>query len=453
MLYIDGKIYYTKQHKSRRVLDFSVILKLERVGMDRQDWYKMGTQIGDLVQSAIENQDFKRLNETITNTINATVEMVQKNVQEGIERESDRTEQKGSTPSAGSWKAAYEQAAKKRKQRTSDGKRSSANHVYRSGEAGGQIIQQHSSKALKSYKGITYMTVGYTLAGIFGILTLVFGILSRVLLPLAIPSGIFGVLTVVCWVTGARGRRFQARLKRQKQYLNIMGERDTCSLEELAAGTGKSKKFVKKDLREMIQNHMFPQGAYLDAQETCFMTSHAAYRQYQDTIRQYEQRKKQQLQEENRWSEKEKEYSKEIQKILNEGKQFLAHIRACNDRLPGEQISDKLDRLENVVARIFDQVSKNPESAPDLRKMMSYYLPITQKLVDAYVDLDEQPAAGRNIAKTKQEIEDSLDTVNTAFENLLDSFFQDTAWDISSDISVLHTMMAQDGLMEKDFPQ
>ena len=103
------------------------------------------------------------------------------------------------------------------------------------------------------------------------------------------------------------------------------------------------------------------------------------------------------------------------------------------------------------MTKIFDQVEKKPESAPDLHKMMSYYLPITRKLVDAYRDLDAQQVEGQNIVKTKKEIEDSLDTINTAFENLLDSFFQDTAWDISSDITVLRTMMAQDGLMKKDF--
>ena len=48
--------------------------------------------------------------------------------------------------------------------------------------------------------------------------------------------------------------------------------------------------------------------------------------------------------------------------------------------------------------------------------------------------------------KTKKEIEESLDTINVAFEKLLDSLFQDTAWDVSSDISVLKTMLAQEGL-------
>ena len=52
---------------------------------------------------------------------------------------------------------------------------------------------------------------------------------------------------------------------------------------------------------------------------------------------------------------------------------------------------------------------------------------------------------------SKKEIEASLDTLNVAFENLLDGLFKDTAWDVSTDISVLHTMLAQEWLTGKDF--
>ena len=49
------------------------------------------------------------------------------------------------------------------------------------------------------------------------------------------------------------------------------------------------------------------------------------------------------------------------------------------------------------------------------------------------------------------EIEKTLDTLNAAFEKLLDSLFQDTAWNVSADISVLNTMLAQEGLTKDDF--
>ena len=55
---------------------------------------------------------------------------------------------------------------------------------------------------------------------------------------------------------------------------------------------------------------------------------------------------------------------------------------------------------------------------------------------------------GENILNSKKEIEDTLDTLNSAFAKLLDNLFEDTAWDVSSDISVLQTMLAQEGLME-----
>ena len=78
--------------------------------------------------------------------------------------------------------------------------------------------------------------------------------------------------------------------------------------------------------------------------------------------------------------------------------------------------------------------------------MMDYYLPTTVKLLEAYQELDGQPVQGENITTSKKEIEDTLDTLNEAFERLFDSMFQETAWDVSTDISVLKTLLAQEGL-------
>ena len=81
--------------------------------------------------------------------------------------------------------------------------------------------------------------------------------------------------------------------------------------------------------------------------------------------------------------------------------------------------------------------------------IVSTYL--TKKLLDAYCELDEQPVPGENIETTKQEIAATLDTLNNAFAKLLDDLFEEKAWDISSDISVLNTMLAQEGLTEGAF--
>lgn len=65
--------------------------------------------------------------------------------------------------------------------------------------------------------------------------------------------------------------------------------------------------------------------------------------------------------------------------------------------------------------------------------------------------MDKETIISENVTKTKREIEDTIDTINQAFENLLNSFFEEKALDVSSDISVLHTMLAQEGLTGRDF--
>ena len=65
--------------------------------------------------------------------------------------------------------------------------------------------------------------------------------------------------------------------------------------------------------------------------------------------------------------------------------------------------------------------------------------------------MDRQPIQGETIQASKKEIDATLDTLNLAFEKLLDSVFQDTAMDVSSDISVLQTLLAQEGLTGDDF--
>ena len=114
-------------------------------------------------------------------------------------------------------------------------------------------------------------------------------------------------------------------------------------------------------------------------------------------------------------------------------------------------VSEKLSRLEDITTRIFDCVEQRPEKMPEIRKFMSYYLPTTLKLVNTYREFYEQPVESRNIAGAKKNIEGALDTINTAFENLLDSLYQDDAMDVSTDISVLKSMLAQEGLTDRDF--
>ncbi len=252
------------------------------------------------------------------------------------------------------------------------------------------------------------------------------------------------------------------RIKRFRVYKRILGQKTHARIEELAHSVGKNEQFVRKDARKMILEGYFRQG-HLDREEQTLITSDETYRHYEQSriamkerrrLEAEEQKRKQQEEQQKQAQQPKQEpgTDPQLQELLNRGNAFIARIHASNDAIPGEEISAKIDRMENIIRRIFQRAEQHPEIIPDLKKMMDYYLPMTVKLLDAYADMDAQPHQGENIQSSKREIEATLDTLNGAYEKLLDDLFEDTALDVSSDISVLKTLLAQEGLTGDDFP-
>ena len=202
----------------------------------------------------------------------------------------------------------------------------------------------------------------------------------------------------------------------------------------------------------MIDAGLFLEG-HIDNEQKTLITSNETYRHYEQSRLALEQRQRDQAaQAKAEQAQKKAQESRDsrVQEVLDKGNAFLRDIRKCNDDIPGQEISEKISRMELIVQRIFLRAEAHPEIVPDLKKLMDYYLPMTVKLLRAYADMDAQPVQGQTIQNSKKEIEDTLDTLNQAFENLLDSVFRDTAMDVSSDISVLQTLLARDGLTEDD---
>ena len=268
-------------------------------------------------------------------------------------------------------------------------------------------------------------------------------------------SGIIatGIITAGCLFGFFKGMKKYDLAKKYYQYGNILGEAEYFNISDLAKAALKGDKEVLKDIKGMMRLGFLPR-ARLDSTETVCMVTDRAYEQYlgaqQDRLAREQKANAQKQAELEKIKARNAEYAnlpQEAIAILEEGKEYINFVRGINDKIPDtEELSTKLYRLEEIMNRIFAQVKKDPSSADELHKLMSYYLPTTKKLLNAYVELDKEPEVGNNITQTKLEIDAAIDTINMAFENLLDSLFQDMAWDISSDISVMKTMMAQDGL-------
>ena len=246
--------------------------------------------------------------------------------------------------------------------------------------------------------------------------------------------------------TGARKIRFAGAFDR---YRNVIGLRESCSVKELAQRGSESVADVQKNVRKMLAKGMFKQATLDEASGLLLMTPEAS-ESHERELAEARRAERQQALVQSASSKESASLTAE-QQLLDRGKAFIAVIREGNDAIPDEETSRTLDRIEHVVTAILDAAAENPELIDDLDRLLDYYLPTTVKLLETYRELDSQPIQSGNIVDSKREIEKALDSLSVAFEKLLDSLFRDVATDVSSDITVLRTVLAQEGLTESPF--
>jgi len=372
------------------------------MAQNNQDWDALGKHIQDIIDYAVSAKDFRKLNQTITQTVGKAVDL-----------------------GTGAVRRAARNVAQEKKELPV---------LY------GNYKPKMTSSILKTVFG--GILTGFSFLGFIG--AAVAGLIIEGMSALSVPmlAGLGGGALLL--TSGIRGI---SRMNRFKTYCKTLGQRTHCKLERLAQSVGKSVKYVRKELKGMINDGLFLEG-HLDKEGTSLITSHETYHYYEQSQLALEERQKQEaLAKAKRDASP---HTPQVQEVLDKGDAFVAQIRKCNDDIPGEEISRKISHMENIVEKIFDRAEEHPEIVPDLKKMMDYYLPMTVKLLNAYADMDAQPIQGETILASKREIEETLDTLNLAFEKLLDSVFKDTALDVSSDISVLNTLLAQEGLTEDE---
>ena len=223
-------------------------------------------------------------------------------------------------------------------------------------------------------------------------------------------------------------------LKRYAQYLAVMGDRPAMSVAELARVTGFSQRRVLKDLQAMIGKGYFGGKAYLNRELGYFFRSSQA-----DVDWQRQQEK----------AEEEAVPPKEAEEGYSG---ILRNIRQANDRIADPVLSAKIDRLEEVTARIFRAVEADPKKRSSIDTFLNYYLPTTQKLLDSYAEFEATGVEGANLGQAKDRIQKTMDSIVAGFEHQLDELYKMDAMNVDSDIRVMESMLRRDtASAEKDF--
>lgn len=419
----------------------------------------LGEKFKESIAEAMKTGDFHALNTLVTDTVNDALR--EADFQANLSREAREATEKKAWNSQRSWQDKKREEEKTEEQIQAERERQWEEQRKAQPVPPRQATAAEMTSLVKMEKK---GNVSGTLCTVFGGIGLGFsglGLLVQLLLAAfgaaSLSAAILpGVLSLVFLEMISYGNGQRRRLKRAEKYLELCGTKMYGVINEMARYTGKSVRYVRRDLRKMLKAGMFPDG-HLDDKETCFMLNDVIYRQYLETEKAYLEQKKITGQEDKNIENadpqdiEENRREQELHSMIAEGMEYIRHLRDLNDRIEGEAISGKLYRLENLLKKIFDRVQEHPEQMHRMHKLMDYYLPTMLKLVEQYAEFDEVSSPGQDILEAKKEIEKTLDMINQAFVTLLNNLFRDAAFDASADAQVLQTMLAKEGLTESDF--
>ena len=361
--------------------------------MDSEKYRELGEKLKRTVSDAVASQNYDKLGENISNMVNTTLTAAGAGIKQAVKNSFSRNEERDYPINPSALPAGY-----------------------------GMV-----SLVL----GIAGTAVFFTAAFV----AFVIGVFKATLFPTAF----LACCTAVCCIAAVRGYKSARLKKRFKRYSLLMSRGKHFLLDDIAAAYPLDRKQVSSDLSKLIKIGAFPQG-HID--KKYFICDNETYNYYIQSL------------ETERNLMKDPETAKKLSKTqasIERGREYITGIRSANNAIIDKEMSDKLDTTEKLLKNIFDRLEKRPELFSEARRLIEYYLPITQKLLNAYIELNLNEIETENIKKSKQEIEKSIDSINTAFYNLYNDLFLDDKVDIISDISVLNSMFANEGLSNRDF--
>ncbi len=132
--------------------------------------------------------------------------------------------------------------------------------------------------------------------------------------------------------------------------------------------------------------------------------------------------------------------------IKDEGKFFINEINRANNLISDQQITNYLREISANVIDIFNAASKDEIIEKQIRKFSSIYLPMTLKLLNVYIYLNNKKVQNKAIKELKVEIANTIGKVKYAFCRLNDNIIEQTTMDIEAEIEALKNILAIDGL-------
>lgn len=357
---------------------------------------KKNKDLNDLLNEAFKNQDFEKINKVISSTVSSAIDITKSGINKIVSE--------------------YKKGGKK----------------YIPVRDERLVVQKPSLDTRATFFKVIGI-LGFFSHSILGFIFLILSLFQRVSFMLLL-DWVLPVL-VVSALLYRYGNKLSQKSIRYKRYLRELGESTVITVKDLSSAVGEDEDDVVDDLLEFIRKDYFKEARLIE-NDSIFILDRKTYNVYK----------------ENTFNDL-KEENKNDEDVINKkevSNEYYNSLKNIESSLSGT-MKIKADTLISLVEEIFDFSNKDPENEMATYKFMDYYLPTTIKLLNSYVNFSKIEVKGDNIKSAMNDIESSMDTIILAFSKFLDNLYENSTIDIQTDLSVLKTVMSQDGLLEDDF--
>lgn len=136
--------------------------------------------------------------------------------------------------------------------------------------------------------------------------------------------------------------------------------------------------------------------------------------------------------------------------MVEKGVEMLDAFKRQRDAINESVFSRRIDELRKNLDKVLRSVIEQPEEARHLRKMNSYYLPTTLKMLEGYRSAKAQGTSYMVISETRQDVLNMLDKLNEALTATLDTMLRNDLENMEIEIDVFEQMLKADGLAEDE---
>lgn len=238
-----------------------------------------------------------------------------------------------------------------------------------------------------------------------------------------------------------RNKKTKEQIIRFRKYTREIGNNTVIPVTDLAVVTAKPVEFTINDLLDLINKDFFRQARIVENGKL-FILDSKTYQLYKKELMNAEMNEITGDDDTNIEENREK-----LDVLLREAKIYIKELTEICEKID-EPMKSKIANLLKTVTKIFGVIKENPKVSDSIKKAVDYYLPITVKISNNYLEMKGLSTGSVN--SSLREIENTMDTILVAFNKLLDNLYQDKMLDLSSDISVLKTMLRQEGLLDDD---